>query len=75
MVAVVEWTLREVTFKNIKPQRVMKTKALVLIALAAVVTLSFTFASVSKSDKKGRIETKVATHQEPIGGFVMEDKL
>jgi flagellar basal body-associated protein FliL len=46
----------------------MKTKTLILLAIVAVVTLSFTFAS-----KKNEVETnKSASTQEPIGGFVSE---
>jgi flagellar basal body-associated protein FliL len=49
----------------------MKTKALILLAVVAVATLSFTFAS-----KKNQSKAAVATEQanEPIGGFVSEDK-
>lgn len=46
----------------------MKTKTLLLIAVAAVVTLSFTFVASKKVTN-----TKEATNsQAPIGGFVSE---
>ncbi len=55
----------------------MKTKALGLIAVAAVVTLSFTFVSVKTKTVDKSIESKSlkVVHDEPIGGFAMEDKL
>lgn len=53
----------------------MKTKAIVLIAITAIVTLSFTFASVSKTDKKSKeVVTEKQVSNEPAGGFVSEDK-
>jgi len=57
----------------------MKTKALILIAFAAIITLSFSFAASNRSEKITVKET--ATTQidqragEPIGGFIAEDKL
>lgn len=51
----------------------MKTKAILFVGVAALATLSFTFAntSASKSPNSG---TKVATDQAaPIGGFVAEE--
>lgn len=48
----------------------MKTKTLILLAIVAVATLSFTFAS-KRSEPK--VET-ATTSNEPIGGFVSEDK-
>jgi hypothetical protein len=53
----------------------MKTKTLGLIAIAAVVTLSFSFASVKKQGVRKNAEQKserIIT--EPAGGFAMEDK-
>jgi len=47
----------------------MKTKTLLVLAVVAVVTLSFTFAS-----KKAPVNTPQATQTESIGGFVSEDK-
>lgn len=48
----------------------MKTKTFILLAIVAVVTLSFTFAS-KRSELKAEAAT---TSNEPIGGFVSEDK-
>lgn len=53
----------------------MKTKLIILLAATAIVTLSFTFASSSKTDKKSpETGTKVTT-SEPAGGFVSEGKI
>jgi Tfp pilus assembly protein PilO len=53
----------------------MKSKIILLIAGAAVVTLSFTFATSSQVEKR---EVKTSTHEQPsdapAGGFVLEDK-
>ena len=52
----------------------MKTKAIILVALTAIVTLSFTFASVNKPAEV----KKETTHQKqdaPAGGLVSEDKI
>lgn len=51
----------------------MKTKAIILIAISAIVTLSFTFASVTKTSES----KKTSTHQNndvPVGGLASEDK-
>ena len=57
----------------------MKTKALILIAFAAVITLSFSFAASNRSEKiRAKKTTPVQEYQhtnEPIGGFISEDKL
>jgi hypothetical protein len=55
----------------------MKIKALSLIAIVALVTLSFTFASVKTKNTKKNIETKSSSvvNDGPIGGFAIEDKL
>jgi hypothetical protein len=46
----------------------MKFKTLILLAIVAVATLSFTFAS-----KRNEVKAdKAANTQEPIGGFVSE---
>ncbi len=50
----------------------MKTKVIVLIAVSAIVTLSFTFASVKNSNKK-EISTAKSVDA-PAGGFATEDK-
>lgn len=57
----------------------MKTKSLILIAFAAIITLSFSFAASNRSEKitvKETAKTQVE-HQasEPLGGFIAEDKL
>jgi hypothetical protein len=57
----------------------MKTKSLILIAFAAIITLSFSFAASNRSEKITVKET--ATTQvdqsagEPLGGFIAEDQL
>jgi hypothetical protein len=50
----------------------MKTKLVVLfVVICAIVTLSFTVASVNQKDS-----SSANSHQEePVGGFVAEDKL
>ena len=57
----------------------MKTKSLILIAFAAIITLSFSFAASNRSEKitvKETATTQVDQHaSEPIGGFIAEDKL
>ena len=57
----------------------MKTKALILIAFAAIITLSFSFAASTRSEKitvKEPATTEVSQRAgEPIGGFIAEDKL
>lgn len=50
----------------------MKTKIILLIAGAAVVTLSFTFANSAHVEKKATTTTQ--TSNEPLGGFALEDK-
>jgi hypothetical protein len=52
----------------------MKTKIFLLIVGAAVVTLSFTFASTSRVEKKEVVTTSTAAANEPAGGFMLEDK-
>jgi hypothetical protein len=54
----------------------MKIKALVLIAFAAIITLSFSFAASNRSEKISVTETASSTQQvnEPIQGFIAEDK-
>ena len=54
----------------------MKTKVLILIAFAAIITLSFSFATTSTSNKatsKEMVSSK--PNNEPLGGFIAEDKL
>jgi hypothetical protein len=52
----------------------MKTKAIVILVLSAIVTLSFTFSSASKKTEVKENATQ-QTQNEPAGGFVSEDKL
>lgn len=54
----------------------MKTKALVLIAGAAIVTLSFSFVTSNRSQKQSATKTSSerVSHSEPVGGFGSEDK-
>jgi hypothetical protein len=57
----------------------MKTKSLILIAFAAIITLSFSFAASNRSEKISAQKTTVAQenqyNNEPAGGFISEDKL
>jgi hypothetical protein len=57
----------------------MKTKLSILIIFAAVITLSFSFAASNRSEKisvKETATTSIDKHaNEPIGGFISEDKL
>lgn len=53
---------------SLKIEYFMKIKTLILLAIVAVATLSFTFAS-----KRNEVKTdKAAIAQEPVGGFVSE---
>ena len=51
----------------------MKTKAIVFIAVTALVTLSFTFASFKKSTEPTKNPSSKTTN-EPLGGFMADDK-
>ncbi|HEY9048406.1 MAG TPA: hypothetical protein VIN08_21010 [Ohtaekwangia sp.] len=51
----------------------MKNKLLLIIAGAAIVTVSFT--SVSTRGKKADKTVTKQTSNEPVGGFLVEDKL
>ncbi len=53
----------------------MKTRILFLIAVAAVATLSFTFAGKSSVTVKEKQVVAKKSTSEPVGGFVSEDKL
>ncbi|MCK6617705.1 MAG: hypothetical protein L6Q51_08670 [Cyclobacteriaceae bacterium] len=55
----------------------MKTKIIALLAVVTLITLSFTLISVRHSG--GKVEAtpvaeQAAVQNEPIGGFVAEDK-
>lgn len=55
----------------------MKTRIIVFLGISAIATLSFTFVSVTKEEKAKVSETTsvVQSHNnEPIGGFLSEDK-
>jgi hypothetical protein len=52
----------------------MKTKITLLIATAAVVTLSFTFATTSRVDKKQVTTSKIEDQSAPAGGFALDEK-
>jgi hypothetical protein len=53
----------------------MKSKIIFFLAISAVVTLSFTFSSVSKADKKSKeVATEKQASNAPAGGFASEDK-
>jgi hypothetical protein len=54
----------------------MKTKIIILIAVSAVVTLSFTFASTKRTTVSSSAnQSNRAAQEAPIGGFALEDKL
>ena len=55
----------------------MRTKAILLLAIAAVLTLSFTFVSVNQFSTKGsdNVHREIDSSNEQLGGFAMEDKL
>ncbi len=50
----------------------MKTKVIILLAVSAVVTLSFTFASVNAPNKQEAATTSAQAADAPAGGFVTE---
>ena len=54
----------------------MKTtsKILFFIAVSAIVTLSFTFSSTKQTKASVAEKTAVSEKNEPLGGFVSEDK-
>jgi hypothetical protein len=55
----------------------MKTKSIILLAVSAIVTLSFTLVSVRNSESKlepAAVTKSASVQNEPIGGFVSEDK-
>jgi hypothetical protein len=50
----------------------MKTRLVILFVIAsAIITLSFTVVSVNKASST----SETARQEEPVGGFVAEDKL
>lgn len=52
----------------------MKFKALILIAFAAVITLSFSFAANKNSTEIVAIESSASETSQPFEGFISEDK-
>lgn len=54
----------------------MKTKIILLLAISAITTLSFTFASIHSGDKKQTEVSAVKNNpSEPVGGFMAEDEI
>ena len=51
----------------------MKTKVILLIAISAIATLSFTLVSVNT--KQATATSEVNASQEPAGGLLSEEKL
>lgn len=55
----------------------MKTKTFILIAFAAILTLSFSFASSSSRNAEKVITIEAGINSDlnaPVGGFIAEDK-
>lgn len=52
----------------------MKSKVIFFLAGAALVTLSFTFATTSRASKTITKSTTQVSHNEPVGGLLSEDK-
>jgi hypothetical protein len=52
----------------------MKSKIIILLAGAAAVTLSFTFASTSQPEKEVAATTHDLPSNAPAGGFALEEK-
>jgi len=52
----------------------MKTKAIFFLLVSAILTLSFTYTSISSTNGKEKTTAKTNT-KEPVGGFISEDKL
>lgn len=78
MEAVISFRLRDPSKKPIyihTQKRIiyMKSKILILIAICGVVTLSFTFTSLKKSEDKVIPQTS-STESKTSGGFASEDK-
>ncbi|HTE28914.1 MAG TPA: hypothetical protein VK666_00965 [Chryseolinea sp.] len=51
----------------------MKTKIMLLIAGAAIATLSFTYVSTARVDKK-QVSTSVVDQSAPAGGIGIDEK-
>ena len=53
----------------------MKTRIIILLAISAVATLSFTFKVTTKPSKStSQQSAQQKQTEEPLGGFVSEDK-
>jgi len=52
----------------------MKIRIITLIAITAIITLSFTFASVKEKSKKGNYSSVNNSSGEIAGGFVSDEK-
>jgi hypothetical protein len=52
----------------------MKTRTIIFIAISAMGTLSFTFASIKKEVKPKVEIIQNKSTSEPVGGFLSEDK-
>jgi hypothetical protein len=53
----------------------MKTRIIILLAISAVATLSFTFKANTKPSKStAQQSAQQKQAEEPLGGFVSEDK-
>ncbi len=53
----------------------MKTRITLFIAISAIITLSFTVIKVKSPNKTETPTTATSISQEPIGGFISEEKL
>jgi hypothetical protein len=53
----------------------MKTRVIILLAISAVITLSFTVVSVSHSKENDTKNSVQISSKEPLGGLVSEEKL
>jgi hypothetical protein len=51
----------------------MKTKALLFVGAAALVTLSFTFASTTPRQAQNKQSNIVSEQAAPVGGFAAEE--
>jgi hypothetical protein len=53
----------------------MKTRVILFLAVSAITTLSFTFASIGSHEKPTTKPSVNASATEPVGGFMAEDKI
>lgn len=52
----------------------MKAKLLIIVAVCAVVTLSFTFTATNTKGEEKAIVERTSNDSAPAGGFASEDK-